>query len=192
MMDLLELIKTRRTIKPAAMNGTVLDEATILKCLEAAHWAPTHGRTEPWRFFVYSGVQLVNFCSDHAEMYKSSVAAESFMASKYDSLKNMPQTVSHLIAVGMERTPLTKIPFLEEYAAVCAAVQNILLMAHSLDIATIWSTGGMALKPEMKAYLGLQQAEDEVVAFIYMGKTDKSDAPALRKTSVEDKIYRTR
>lgn len=191
MTNLLHLIKTRRTIKPAAMNGAVLEDAIIQQCLEAAHWAPTHGRTEPWRFFVYSGEQLVKFCNDHAEMYKSSVTAETFMVSKYDSLKNMPQTVSHLVVTAMERTPLTKIPFLEEYAAVSAAVQNILLMAHSMDVAAIWSTGGMALKPEMKTYLGLQQQEDEVVAFIYMGRTDKTDFPASRKTSVEDKIYRT-
>ena len=192
MTDLLELIKTRRTVKPAAMNGTILDDSAILKCLEAAHWAPTHGRTEPWRFFVYSGEALARVCTDHAEMYRSAAGPENFMVSKYDSLKNMSHTVSHLVVVGMQRTPMTKIPFLEEYAAVSAAVQNILLMAHSLGIAAIWSTGGMALKPEMKAYLGLQQQEDEVVGFIYLGKTDKEDIPATRKTPVADKIHWTK
>lgn len=187
-MNLLELIKNRRTVKPLVMNGGQLNDADIRQCIEAAHWAPTHGRTEPWVFFVYTGKAFEDFCLDHAEMYKATTNADTFLESKYANLKNMHINASHLVLVAMKRTPESKIPKPEEFAATAAATQNLLLMAHSLDIAAIWSTGGMALQPQMKDYLALG-TEDEVMGLIYMGKTDKTDIPAKRNTTFEDKIH---
>ena len=49
------LIRRRRTIKPADMSDKPVDNLHLATILENANWAPTHGKTEPWRFFVYSG-----------------------------------------------------------------------------------------------------------------------------------------
>ena len=48
------VIKNRRTIKPAMMNGHKIPNGEIAALLELADWAPTHGFTEPWRFVVMS------------------------------------------------------------------------------------------------------------------------------------------
>lgn len=180
------VIQSRRTVKPGAMNAQIIPNGTIETLLEMANWAPTHAKTEPWRFFVYTGAGLEQFCLDHAEMYKQSVSEEQFMQNKYDGFLNQYKTVSHLVVAAMKRTPMAKIPMLEEYAAVSAAVQNILLAATAMDIANFWCTGGMALKPEMKNYLGLAQ-EDEVVAMIYLGKTDQEAKEGARNTDVASK-----
>lgn len=37
------------------MNGQRVSEEEVQQLLEAANWAPTHGKTEPWRFAVLSG-----------------------------------------------------------------------------------------------------------------------------------------
>lgn len=46
------LIRKRRSIFPRHMTGDAVSSEQIEALLEAANWAPTHGRTEPWRFVV--------------------------------------------------------------------------------------------------------------------------------------------
>ena len=49
------LIKQRRSVFPKDYNGAAVPRAVIERALEAANWAPTHGKTEPWRFVVFAG-----------------------------------------------------------------------------------------------------------------------------------------
>ena len=55
---ILDLIKKRRAVFPMQYNGKTIDKPTLLKVLEAANYAPTHKRTEPWRFKVITGQKL--------------------------------------------------------------------------------------------------------------------------------------
>jgi hypothetical protein len=50
--QLAHLIRTRRSIYPKHMTGETVSKEAISAMLEAANWAPTHGKTEPWRFVV--------------------------------------------------------------------------------------------------------------------------------------------
>ncbi|RYZ51008.1 MAG: nitroreductase [Sphingobacteriales bacterium] len=181
------VIRDRRTIKAGAMNGTAIADSTINQLLELADYAPTHGRTEPWRFFVYTGESLTKFCKDHAELYWNNTAEENRKQQTYDNLEHMGDMASHLVIAVMRRTPETKIPFLEEYAATSAAIQNVLLGVEAMDLAAIWNTGGMALKPAMKQYLNLKD-EDEVVGFLYLGHSDQPKKEALRNIPMTEKI----
>lgn len=173
----------RRTTKPTAMSGEQVPDDIVIQCLEAAHWAPNHGRTEPWRFFVYTNNGLKDFCVDHANLYKQNTLPEAFQETKFLSLQAMHQYVSHAVLVVMKRTPNTKIPKLEEYAAVASATQNLLLAAQSFGIASIWSTGGMVLHQAMKDYLNLD-AEDEVLGCIYLGVAKGDATVGVRKSTV--------
>ncbi|MDX1326244.1 MAG: nitroreductase family protein, partial [Arenibacter sp.] len=47
-----DVIKERRSVFPAQYNGTPIAKEDIEKVLEAANCAPTHRKTEPWRFKV--------------------------------------------------------------------------------------------------------------------------------------------
>jgi len=44
----MDVIKSRRTITPKNFNGKSLTSKELDLILEAANWAPTHKRTEPW------------------------------------------------------------------------------------------------------------------------------------------------
>lgn len=182
-----QIVAGRRTTKAAAMNGQKIPDETVNRLLHLADWAPTHGRTEPWRFFVYTGSALQDFCAQHAEMYRDNTPEESFNPTTFDNLKNMGAKASHLIVAVMQRGTNAKIPVLEEIAATSAAIQNVLLGATALDIATIWNTGGMTLKPAMKAHLQLQE-EDQVMGLIYMGYTDEPLREGKRNMPAADKI----
>ena len=50
-----DLIAKRRSIFPVQYNDKPIDKETLEKILEAANWAPTHKKTEPWRFKVLLG-----------------------------------------------------------------------------------------------------------------------------------------
>lgn len=166
---LFSVIKNRRTTKPPMMNSKKIPDEQITQLLELADWAPTHANTEPWYFVVYAEPKA--FCREHAELYRDSTSAEDFMEFNYEKLLHMGDKASHVIIAIMKRGRLPKIPPLEEIAATACAVQNILLGATALGIASYWGSGGMALKPEMKAYLNLD-AEDVVIGILYLGYAD--------------------
>jgi nitroreductase len=87
----------------------------------------------------------------------------------------------------MKRTGTATIPASEEFAAVAAAVENILLGAASLDIAVLWSTGGMAHHVSMKEYAGLA-ADDVILGLLYLGYTDLPLKEGKRNIPLEQKV----
>jgi nitroreductase len=180
------VIHTRRTIKPHLMNGKAIPADQLFDLLDLANWAPTHGLTEPWRFIVYGGGQVARFCRQHAELYRENIPAEKFSAEKYDKLRHMGDQASHIVVAVMERGKLPAIPVLEEIAAAACAVQNVLLGATALGIASYWGSGGMAYHPAMKKLLDLQE-EDLVLGILYLGYTDKQ-LTGRRNTPIQSKI----
>lgn len=181
------IIQHRRSVKPSDMNGKKIDNALIQRLLILADWAPTHGRTEPWRFVVYEQDAVGKFCRDHAELYKKGTDPEKFTHAKYEKLQQQGDRLSHIIVVYMKRSILNSIPALEEIAAVSASMQNILLGAASLGIAALWSTGGMTHDPSMKTYLGLGE-EDIVMGLLFLGYTDEPAKDGQRRIPLEEKV----
>ncbi len=165
------IIKNRRSTKPAQMNGNIIPDEQVEQLLELADWAPTHGNTEPWRFIVYAGAQAKAFCLQHAELYKSNTKVENFLQANYDKILHNGDKVSHILITVMQRGKLPKVPVQEEEAATAAAIQNILLGATALNIASFWSTGGLAHHPAMKTLLGLHD-EDVVMGILFLGYAD--------------------
>ena len=54
-IELLRHIKARRSVFPKDYTGEPVPKEVVQSMLEAANWAPTHGKTEPWRFAVFYG-----------------------------------------------------------------------------------------------------------------------------------------
>ncbi|QEC68733.1 nitroreductase [Panacibacter ginsenosidivorans] len=181
------IIKGRRSSKPALMNGKKIDNSIIQQLLELADWAPTHGHTEPWRFVVYSGDTVQQFCNDHAELYKANTPEGKFLTANYEKLKHQGDNLSHIILVYMKRGNNPKIPALEEMSAVACAVENFLLGASTLNIAVLWGSGGMTHHPAMKNYLGLAE-EDIMMGLLYLGYTDEPVKEGKRIVPLEEKI----
>ncbi|RVU02490.1 nitroreductase [Mucilaginibacter limnophilus] len=178
------IIKSRRTVKPPAMNGQKIPNGHIAAMLELADWAPSHGLTEPWRFIVYE--EPLAFCQKHAELYKEHTAAENFKEGTYNNLATIGTNASHVIIAVMKRGTNPNIPAFEEIEAASAAVQNVLLAATALNVASFWSTGGMTLKPAMKNFLELGE-EDAVLGLLYLGYSEQRPE-GRRITPIEDKV----
>jgi nitroreductase len=178
------IIKKRRSVKAHTMNGNKIPNGHVTAILELANWAPTHGYTEPWRFIVYENP--AEFCRQHAELYKQNSLGDNFIPAKYDNLIHQGDKASHIIVAVMKRGDLHKIPPFEEIAASSCAIQNMLLGATALNIASFWSTGGMVLKPVLKEYLGFGD-DDLVMGILYFGYTDEYPE-GHRNTEIEEKI----
>lgn len=180
-----DIITSRRSTKPAVLNGRKIDDQQIQQLLSLANWAPTHANTEPWRFIVYSGDAVRQFCHQHAQLYRQNTPPEKFNEAKYEKQLHNGDKASHLIAVYMQRGSNPNITELEEICATAAAVQNILLGAEALGLAVLWSTGGSTLAPAMSTYLSLGE-EDRMIGLLYIGYTDEPVKPG-RRLPVESK-----
>src|SRR5438309_10870214 len=53
LLDTLQAIRTRRAVKEYL--DTPIPKEWIEELLDAAHWAPNHHLTHPWRFHVFTG-----------------------------------------------------------------------------------------------------------------------------------------
>ncbi len=182
-----QLISHRRTTKPAKMNGQQIPDAQVWQLLELADWAPTHGHTEPWRFVVYAGNKVQQFCQDHARLYQQETPPDKFMQDKYNKLLHMGDGASHILVAVMQRGSLPKIPALEELAATACAVQNLLLGATALGIASYWGSGGMTYHQSIKDNLQLRE-EDQVMGILYLGYTDKPVSEGKRNIALTEKV----
>ena len=167
------------------MNGKQIPDEQVKEILELANWAPTHGRTEPWRFIVYSGERVKEFCHQHAELYKANTPVENFNQNTYDKQFHNGDLASHVVIAIMQRGTNPKIPAQEEICATAAAIENILLGATAAGVASFWSTGGMTHKLPMKEFLKLKE-EDVVMGIIYLGYSDEK-MEGRRDSSIEEK-----
>lgn len=182
-MDLHEAIRSRRTI------GKVKDEPIgreqIELILEAGNWAPSHHATEPWRFFVVTGEGrqiLADAYSDIAlEKNKTLENLEEFRAKQGAKAFRAPV----IIAVAVSPSSESYVSRVEEFAAVHAAVQNMLLTAHALGLGAIWRSGEPMYHPRMKQAFQLQEGE-ELVALVYLG-IPNMPLPAGQRKPVEQK-----
>jgi nitroreductase len=181
-----KLISSRRTIKPQQMNGGIIPDEKMNALLALADFAPTHGGTEPWRFIVYGGKNVIEFCNMHAAMYLKYAAADRFEEGKYEKLLHMGDKASHIVVAVMKRGSLPKIPDWEEKAATACAIQNVLLGATALGIATYWGSGGMAQHPAMKTLHDLKE-EDFIMGILYFGYADKQPR-LVRNIPMNEKI----
>ena len=162
------LIKNRRSIFPKMYTGEPVPKSIIEQMLENANWAPTHKFTEPWRFKVFYGKAVDKFANLQADLYKLRATPDNFDEVKYKKLSEKPLMASCIIAIIMKRDPETRIPEMEEVAAVSCAVQNMYLTATAYGVGCYWSTGGPTFWEEAKPHFDLAP-EDKLMGFLYLG-----------------------
>lgn len=181
-----ELVKSRRSVFPQQfVPGKVVAHEIIQQIMTNATWAPNHGNAEPWLFTVFAGNGLQKFAGLQSDFYKKE-AGENFVEAKYIKLQQQPLLASHVIAIGMKRTPTKRIPEIEDMEAVACAVQNIYLSVTAFGLGGYWTTGGITYMENAKYLFGLE-AEDRLLGFFYIGHT-AVPSPAAKRKSIDEKI----
>ncbi len=176
------LIASRRSVFPGQYNAAPISEVEIKTILEAANWAPTHRRTEPWRFKVLQGQAKTNLGQFLAAKYKETTA--KFSEIKYNKIAQKMEQSAAVIAICMQRDEKESVPEWEEIAAVAMAVQNMWLMAHEMEIGAYWSSP--ATIAQMHSFFDFNPGES-CLGFFYMGKYDGDLEVGTRLTTIADK-----
>ena len=182
-----ELARTRRSTFPDQFAaGQPVDDAIVKEIITNALWAPNHGKAEPWHFTVYSGAGLRQFSTLQSELYRETTAPENFKEITFQKLQKQPLQASHVIAIGMKRTPNKNIPEQEDIAAVAMAVQNIYLSVTAYGLGGYWTSGGITYREKAKYSFGLGD-EDKLLGFFLLGHVAIPSTGAKR-APFEDKV----
>ncbi len=164
-MDVIEAIRTRRSIKRFAPDAVTREQIETL--LDAATLAPNHRLTQPWRFYVLGP----------AARHAYGLALGERKARKQpdpDSGRALKETVARdhlelpaMIAVAVVQNDDPELSK-EDYAAVMMAVQNLSLVAVDLGLGTHIKTGGVMDDAAARAAAGVAENE-RIVAIVNVG-----------------------
>ncbi len=182
-----QLIRTRRSVFPKDYTGERVDDSIVNQMLENANWAPNHKMTEPWRFVVFTGEGLKKLAEFQAACYKEVTSrSATFKDDRYQALLIKPMQSSHIIAVGMKRDDLKRLPEIEELAAVYCAVETMYLTATAYGFGCYLATGGITYFEEAKEFFGLGD-DDKLLGFLNIG-ISKGTTPEGRRRPIEEKV----
>lgn len=167
-LEVQHLIEQRRSIYPKSFDSEQVSEGELKALLEAARFAPNHKNTQPWHFVVYRGKSLEAIIEKQiAQLYDLKGETEETIK-KAEKMRLKGQLTTAMIAVVMKRDEQQRIPAFEEEWAVACAVQNMLLIAPTLNIGAYWSTGNTDTF-EMRTELALDE-EDRHMGWLFVGR----------------------
>lgn len=163
-----DIIKQRRSIGQFTQEKPT--HAQIERLLEAATYAPNHYVAEPWHFFVLAGAAREELGEVMATSLRARLDEQDSEAAqlRLSKERQKPLRAPIIITVVTKGALRQKEPVIEDIEAASAAVQNMLLVAEELGLATMWRTGEAAYDPLVKNWFGLAR-EDHIVAFVYVG-----------------------
>ena len=170
MPEALDLLKTRRSIKPIELNGPGPSASEIETLLTVASRVPDHGKLTPWRFIVFEG---------DARLAAGEKIAAAFQVKRPDAT---PDQIEHerkrlaraplVIAVVSRAGPHVKIPEWEQIMSAGAAATSLVLAAHALGYAASWLTEWYAYERSVLDALGLAPNE-RIAGFVHIGRPAK-------------------
>ncbi len=164
-MNLESALLGRRTVHewlPAAAPPGLRE-----RLLAAAHQAPCHKLTWPWRFLAL-GPQTRAALVPLAVAEKEGKHGKPLIGPLRDKIAAMWAAPMEVFAVTqvLADDPLRRE---EDYAAVACAIQNIQLLAHGLGLGAKWSTGPLTRSPAALALLGVDPAVERCVGIVFVG-----------------------
>ena len=167
MPDALQLLKTRRSVKPMELTGPGPSQAEIDTLLAIASRVPDHGKLTPWRFIVFEGAARLAageaiaavFAADHADAKPEQIDFER------KRLARAPL----VIAVVSRAGPHVKIPEWEQQLSAGASAMSLVFAAHALGYAASWITEWYAYDRRVLDRLGVA-ANERLAGFVHIGR----------------------
>ncbi len=170
MIDALEVLKTRRSVKPIELSGPGPTAAEIDTLLTIASRVPDHGKLAPWRFIVFSG---------EARRAAGAPIAAAFGATHPGATPDQIEFEANrlaraplVIAVVSRAGPHAKIPEWEQQMSAGASAMLMATAAHALGYAASWLTEWYAYDRAVLDAFGLS-ASERIAGFVHIGKAAK-------------------
>jgi nitroreductase len=170
MPDALQLLKTRRSVKPLELAGPAPTPAEIETLLTVATRVPDHGKLKPWRFIVFEGDARLKAGKTIAEVFRADHADANPDQLEFETkrLARAPLVIAVVSRAGEH----TKIPQWEQQLSAGAATMNLVTAAHALGYAASWITEWYAYDRRVLDALGLA-ANERIAGFVHIGRPAK-------------------
>jgi 5,6-dimethylbenzimidazole synthase len=150
--------------------------------------APSVGYCQPWRFIVIKNQQIKNeiynnFQSENQKAKEQFKDSKLYQNLKLEGIKEAPINIAVLYEAPKKTTlGMTSIEKSGEYSVVCA-VQNMWLVARSLNIGVGW----VSILDEKRVLKTIDETNSKLIAYLCVGYVDKFlDEPELKKLKWED------
>jgi nitroreductase len=170
-----EVLHGRRTIN--LFLQTAVPDELVKEAVEAATWAPNHHVTEPWHFYLL-GKETVDAC---LELCKDLVTEKKgdpkAGAHKAKSWSEKPGWL--LITCRKSDDELRQ---KEDYAACCAATQNLMLYLWKAGVGTKWTTGDITRDSRFFDIIGIDAEQEFVVSLLWYGYPKLTPTQSRSKT----------
>ncbi|CAM4194034.1 nitroreductase [Bacillus manliponensis] len=172
------VIKERRSVR--TFTNKEVEKELLIQLLNDATWAPNHQHREPWQCKLFIG-----------EGQKTLVDAVLSSFSEEDR-KKRGQTLSDRfmnagaqIVVYMDEDP-RQVQRDEDFAAVCAFIQNFQLLAWEQKLGTVWKSGGLIYNPVFMKNIGLTKGQ-RIAGILHVGYFDKTPE-GKERTPITEKL----
>lgn len=178
--DFGEALRGRRTIE--LFLQTAVPESLIDEAIEAALWAPNHHVTEPWHFYMLGASareRCLDLCRDIVQARKGERAADF----KRRSWSEKPGW----LVVSCQRSE-DEILQREDYAACCAALQNLMLYLWKAGVGSKWTTGDITRDPKFLEIVGIDESKEFVVGLVWYGYPKMT--PTQSRQGIKDTLTR--
>jgi len=156
-----EVLHGRRTIN--LFLQTPVPKALVEEAVEAAIWAPNHHVTEPWKFYLL-GKEAIGSCVDLVR----NIVTEKRDAKTGDFKANSWAEKPGWLVVTCRKSD-DEHRQREDYAACCAATQNLLLYLWKAGVGSKWTTGDITRDARFFDILGISAGEEFIVGLIWYG-----------------------
>jgi len=175
--DALELLKTRRSVKPREMTGPGPSPAEVETILTIGARVPDHGKLAPWRFIIFEGDARLRA----GEVIASVFARKTPNASAADIEVEKRRLTDAPLVIGIVSLtkPHPKVPPWEQELSAGASAMNVVTAATALGYGACWLTGWFAFDRDVLNGLGLK-ADEKLAGFVHIGSVSKPSADRPR------------
>jgi len=168
--DAIELLKTRRSVKPREMTGPGPSSAELDTILTIGARVPDHGKLAPWRFIVFEGEARERAGEVIARVF----ARKNPGAPAADIEVERRQLTDAPLVVGIVSftKPHPKVPAWEQELSAGASAMNIVTAATALGYGACWLTGWFAFDRDVLEGLGLKP-DEKLAGLVHIGRPTK-------------------
>jgi nitroreductase len=181
MAETIDLLKTRRSVKPLEMAGPGPTAAELETILTIGARVPDHGKLAPWRFIVFEGEARRKAGEIFAAAFRKNNPEATATQIEAEQKKFLHAPL--VVAVVSRARPHVKIPLWEQELSAGASVMNIVIAANALGYVASWLTGWAAFDRTVLDGLGLQP-DEKMAGFVHIGRSTRAvedrDRPELR------------
>jgi len=170
MTEALDLLKTRRSVKPIEMTGPSPSSTEIDTLLTVASRVPDHGKLTPWRFIVFSGDARLSVGEKIAAVFRKNNPQATADQIEFETKRLARAPL--VIAVVSRAAPHAKIPEWEQLMSAGAAAMNLVTAAHAQGFVAAWLSEWYAYDRDVLDALGLEPHE-RIVGFVHIGRPVK-------------------